>query len=475
MYSLFFKLLHFLNKGTSVGFRCKGDLAPLCRETFFYRWCMRLLVRIECLLLARTEYLAPEKMTRIQLRRVQGVIRGALTTPYWKERLDRTASHAHNIRSIQEMARFPIVSREDVQKNFVARKMVNPAIPLRRHVTARTSGSTGEPLTFFLDTIVVAGRRARYYRMVRWFSAEKTPLVIRALPTRPLGFTRNIRGIRYFQLRSMRNISIPLNRFRLFLRRLYRRSSAYFLIDMFPSNAARFVEMLRQTKIDTSRILGFVCGGEALLPGEREYVKKTLARDIRSYYASTEFEIIGQECGQSPEHAFHINAEYFYIEIVDKKGNPLPRGMTGRVIITSLENEVMPFLRYDTGDLGRILEETCPCGRTLPLLIVEGRQANLIRLPNGRSFTQFNVIGHFYNPEVVSQIRQFQVVHERPDAFTIKLVPQSTTDEQQERAIEILKDRLLETFGEDTHVSFEIIDEIPVTERGKRIGYVSNF
>ena len=473
---LLIRVLYVLNARASEGLDGGGRPAFKGRKMSLYRRHIKALVSFENFVLTRTERLAPSEMQKIQCAKIKRILVAASRAPYWRKQLGPSSEFFRSLESMEELRRFPIVLRMDVQEHFPTRKMLDASAPRRRLVVARTSGSTGEPLAFFLDTRIVVGRRARYHRMVRWLFPSGTPVVVRAFPGRHLfGFFRKFENIFFFSMRGAHGFATPLSRLLNFLHVIQRRFHGPLVMDMFPSNIMRLVPMLAGSRLDTSRILGFVCGGEALLPGEREYVRTTLGCDIRSYYASTEFEIIGQECGQSPEHAFHVNAEYFYVEIVDEKGNPLPRNETGRVIITSLEHEAQPFIRYDTGDLGHLLAQPCSCGRTLPLLVVEGRQANLIRLPNGRSFTQFNVIGHFYNPEVVSQIRQFQVVHERPDVFTIKLVPQSTTVEQQERAIEILKARLLETFGEDTHVSFEIIDSIPVTERGKSIGYVSKF
>ena len=474
MLPLLFRLLHTLNWYASAGLKCDGRPVYSCSESLFYTQQTDVLTQIESRILEHTEHLSPSAMENIQLVKIRSIFDSAKHIPFWNPRPEAMSILSRRVRSMSALKQLPILTRADIQRGFKNKNTLNETIPKRRRAFAQTSGSTGEPLFVYLDTIVVCGRRARFRRKIKWLSGGTSTLVVKGMGAAPLGFT-NFKGVRFFTIRNDKNSNSSLADMCVLLRGILHHTSDAIIIDTYPSNVMRLVPILLQSGIDTSRILGFVCGGEALLPGEREYVRTTLGCDIRSYYASTEFEIIGQECGQSPEHAFHVNAEYFYVEIVDEKGNPLPRNETGRVIITSLEHEAQPFIRYDTGDLGHLLAQPCSCGRTLPLLVVEGRQANLIRLPNGRSFTQFNVIGHFYNPEVVSQIRQFQVVHERPDVFTIKLVPQSTTVEQQERAIEILKARLLETFGEDTHVSFEIIDSIPVTERGKSIGYVSNF
>ena len=369
---------------------------------------------------------------------------------------------------MKELEELPVLQREDVRTNFANKRTLNEQLPKRRRVLAQTSGSTGEPLFFYLDTIVIPGRRARFRRKIRWLVGKRRVFIAKAMGAVPLGFL-NFRDVYFFLFNSAQNINISLFDFFELLRGKFA-SKTEIIIDTFPSNVIRFLQLKERNNFDGTRILGFVCGGEALLPGEREYISKSVGCEARSYYASTEFEIIGQECGQHPEHAFHINAEYFYIEILDKNGKQVPEGNTGRVVITSLEQEIMPFLRYDTGDLGRTLTEQCPCGRTLPLLQVEGRQANLIKLPNGKTFTQFSIISIFYDAEFTSEIRQFQIIHETPLSFTIEIVPHDAASiSSQDR----LKMRLSKILGDDVEVSIKVVKQIESTQRGKRVGYIS--
>ena len=201
-------------------------------------------------------------------------------------------------------------------------------------------------------------------------------------------------------------------------------------------------------------------------------MEKTFSCKIFSHYTTTEFATIAQECGQSPQHALHVNAEYFYVEIVDDRGRTLPSGETGRIIITSLDQEVFPFLRYDTGDLGHIMRGRCPCGRTLPLLLVEGRKAHLIKLPDGRTLTQFNVTGIFYSPELATQVRQFQIIHEKQKEFMVKIVP-NFSGVQKEELVTVVQGKLSKIFGERIKVSIKIVEKIPKTDLGKLMGYVS--
>ena len=58
-----------------------------------------------------------------------------------------------------------------------------------------------------------------------------------------------------------------------------------------------------------------------------------------------------------------------YLEIVDpESGAPVPAGETGELVVTTLTRQGMPFIRYRTGDLSRLLADSCPCGTVLQRL-----------------------------------------------------------------------------------------------------------
>lgn len=64
----------------------------------------------------------------------------------------------------------------------------------------------------------------------------------------------------------------------------------------------------------------------------------------------------------------HLRENDIIAEIIDASGNPLPRGQWGELVITTIQAEAMPLIRYRTGDYTRLLAEACPCGSPLARL-----------------------------------------------------------------------------------------------------------
>ena len=106
---------------------------------------------------------------------------------------------------------------------------------------------------------------------------------------------------------------------------------------------------------------------------------------ILSSYGSTETGHVFTEC----EHGrFHQNAGYCRVDFQPfRAGRGDPR--VGRLLVTLLRNPWVSLVRFDVGDLARLAEESCPCGRTagLTLAAIEGRTRDLTFAPDGRAVT----------------------------------------------------------------------------------------
>ena len=86
------------------------------------------------------------------------------------------------------------------------------------------------------------------------------------------------------------------------------------------------------------------------------------------------------ECQE--QNGLHIWEDYFIIEIIDPVTlKPVPDGELGELVITTINREAMPLLRYRTRDLTRILPGDCPCGRNHRRLArLQGRSDDMLIL-----------------------------------------------------------------------------------------------
>ena len=86
------------------------------------------------------------------------------------------------------------------------------------------------------------------------------------------------------------------------------------------------------------------------------------------------------ECQE--QNGLHIWEDYFIVEIIDPVTlEPVPDGQLGELVLTTINREAMPLLRYRTRDLTRILPGECPCGRHHRRLArLQGRSDDMIIL-----------------------------------------------------------------------------------------------
>lgn len=88
---------------------------------------------------------------------------------------------------------------------------------------------------------------------------------------------------------------------------------------------------------------------------------------VYNHYGMTEMGLGGGvDC--AARRGYHLREADLYVEIVDVAGKPLAPGEYGEIVFTTLTRRGMPLLRYRTGDWGRFLQDTCPCGTVLKTL-----------------------------------------------------------------------------------------------------------
>jgi len=79
----------------------------------------------------------------------------------------------------------------------------------------------------------------------------------------------------------------------------------------------------------------------------------------------------------------HLRENDIIAEIVDESGRPVPKGQWGELVITTVQADAMPLIRYRTGDYTRLMPEICPCGSVLARLdrvVRMGRKSRMEQL-----------------------------------------------------------------------------------------------
>ena len=151
-----------------------------------------------------------------------------------------------------------------------------------------------------------------------------------------------------------------------------------------PSYGIYLGEVAKEEGIDFDEIglkaIGF--GAEMWTAEMRDRIEETFKTKAYNIYGLTELmgPGIGMEC--CAQNGLHIAEDFFYPEIIDPKtGITLPEGTHGELVLTNLERESMPVIRFRTKDLTALHYDTCECGRTLARMErITGRSDDMIKV-----------------------------------------------------------------------------------------------
>lgn len=151
----------------------------------------------------------------------------------------------------------------------------------------------------------------------------------------------------------------------------------------------------------------------------RVQIEATLCRKAYDFYASQEGQHMVIECELGGRH---INPLIGIVEILDEDGAPTPAGEVGRVVVTGLEHDTMPLIRYEIGDraVSTGYATDCACGLGWPTIgAVEGRSEDLVLTRDGRR------VGYlcFHATKNLTGIREAQLVQTSLDEFVFNIVP----------------------------------------------------
>ncbi len=131
-----------------------------------------------------------------------------------------------------------------------------------------------------------------------------------------------------------------------------------------------------------------VIGSERWGEKMRNRIQTELGIEIYDIYGLTEVYGPGIGISCDEHHGMHIWEDYVYIEVVDPAtGAPLPDGEIGELVLTTLQKEGAPLIRYRTHDLTRIIPGDCACGMHHPRIdTLVGRTDDMFKVKGVNMF-----------------------------------------------------------------------------------------
>ncbi len=372
------------------------------------------------------------------------------TVPFWKTIFDEAGIDPASIRSHADLVRLPVTNKH----TFIGRMIeeyIDRTEPARS-IWYVTSGTSGTPFRFLMSNHTMRGSVNDFasLRFLWW----------RGYSPHRLATTKLVR----IKMRA------PENKYRMFVpvgtyladpRAALQRISAFApeVLSAYPSILMDMANVIESGAVSNPRPPYVLSFGEMLSPAVRTRIASIFGSEIYDRYGLEEIGVVGLEC--QAHEGFHVHTESVIVEVTDGAYRPIATGEEGHVVVTDLFNFNMPFIRYDTGDVGTITYDSCACGLRSPRLRIRGRYTAFLDFPLRRiHHLEFDAAMDGFMNDVL----QYQIAKISDGDILVRVVPGPSFGRPVVASIER---NLRALAGTHMRVRVEAVAEIPITPSGK--------
>ena len=232
----------------------------------------------------------------------------------------------------------------------------------------------------------------------------------------------------------------------------------------YPSAVEIFADyILRNNKTKLiPKVQAVLLGSEGITDQQRRIIERGLGARVFSWYGLSERVALGGECEKNS--SYHLMPDYGYVEIIKEDGTPCyEEGDEGEIVGTNLFNFSMPFIRYKTGDWAKRLSSECECGRNWDRITeVKGRWKKEFVV--GSSGAKISTAALNMHGDLFNSVQRFQYFQDKPGEMVIKILPKKEFSSESQDLIESAYKKKV---GDELQVKIRVVDDIPLTNRGK--------
>ncbi len=374
------------------------------------------------------------------------------TTPFYKE-----------FAGVTNIEDFPVIRKTVIQDNFEA--FQSSTFIDKKNYKVSTSGSTGVPFFLFQNK----RKRHRNTADVLYFSKLNDFILGNRLYELEVWREHNKKGAFKSWLQNVKQFDISKltdERIQEFIELLKASKQPKNMLG-FASAYELICQYLDRTDVQLGdlNIRSIIANSEYLNAYTKTTMSKHFNAPVLSRYSSEEIGIVAHQTLQFPDQ-FKINHASYYVELLDLEQDvPVKEGEFGRIVVTDFFNHAMPIIRYDTGDIAKMIKDE---NGVINFEKIEGRKMDLIYDTKGQIISSFVVYTKFY--EYYRLLKQYQFIQKGEKDYQVKLNLHNGFPHEQE-----LIDSIKNDFGNDANVEIEYVDEIPTLPSGKRKKVVNNF
>lgn len=410
--------------------------------------------------LKRYENFTPQQLTALRKKKLEYLLTECIKSvpayePYRHLEEDIKKNSAAALRQ------FPVLTKSKFKEDFdlYLHKDANSVALVENF----TGGSTSEPVKFFMDRHMVEYYEAARWRGLSWWGITPGSRSV-MIWGNPMELDRYKARAYSLKEKWLKNrIMIPAYALKAEEMDNYLKTIRSYKPEYIYGYASA-LHLFSKLMLDRGLTLGLelkavVSTAETLHDFQREAIEAAFGCPLVNEYGARDGGILAYQCR---EGSMHISAENAVLEVVDPVTfETLPRGESGVLLVTDLNNYVMPRLRYQIGDRAALSTESCPCGMGLPVLEkLDGREDDMFVTVDGKF-----IHGHAFNQvsRRMHSIRKFQIIQESPAYARLLIV---AADECDQNEIDEFIDKARQLLP-GTEVQVSMVEDIPVSGSGK--------
>lgn len=392
----------------------------------------------------------PEQMNDFQQQRLRQLITYAATeVPFYRDWFQD-----HNLDPAKiELNQLPIVDK-GIMRHGGINRFTAEHFPAKQRIPSRSSGSTGEPFSFYVSkeaySVNTAAKLCTWYQAGYRLGDRYMKIANGARHGKFKKMQDRINNCLYVPFFSMGDITLKS-----ILDKIENTHPS--IIRSYPIPLYLLAQYRNSHPEYSFSPRHIMTTGSTLPQAYRDEIERAFGCDVIDSYSCEGT----PNTYETPSHnGYHITGYYGIIEVLDSNNKPVTDGI-GRVVSTDLWNLAHPFIRYDTQDLVEVKE-----GRIVRIM---GRECESLIDSGGHRYTVHNFVGFFQEDDRPTNrsVEAYQVVKKKDGSISFRLVvnEQYTTDIEQ-YIIDFWQQRL----GVPVNVTH--VDEIPLMHNNKRLTIV---
>jgi len=325
---------------------------------------------------APAEALSRDELSALQLQRLIKTIEQISLSPFYQARFRECGITPSSIRTLEDIRRLPLTTKTDLRNQYPYGLLcVEREKLVRLHVS---SGTTGQATAVFysrhdVDHWADLMARCMYMTGARPGDTFQN-LTGYGLFTGGLGF--------HYGSERLGLLTIPSGAGNSKRQIQLMQDFSTTVFHIIPSYALRLMDIMTEMGMDPKRDLSLriaYLGAEPYSEEVRRRVEDFYGIDVYNSYGLSEMNGPGVAFECPYKCGMHIWEDAYFVEIIDPETlEPVPDGTLGELVLTTLNREAMPIIRYRSKDLTRILPGECSCGRVhLRLDRIQGRSDDM--------------------------------------------------------------------------------------------------